>query len=86
MRITKTINGRQILGFWARLGGPTSLPSMTFMMIVVITIMEMTKIYEVNGHDEVRFMNIMNTLLGNKRCWLPIMGRRWALNKGSGFL
>ena len=86
MRITKTINSRQILGFWARLGGPTSLPSMTFMMIAMIMMMEMTKIYEVNGDDEVRFMNIMNTLLGNKSDRLSIMRRRWALNKGSGFL
>ena len=45
---------------------------MTFMMIAMIVMMEMTKIYEVNGHDEVRFMNMMR--------------RRWALKKGSGFL
>ena len=86
MRITKTINSRQILDFWAILGGPTSLPSMTFMMIAMIMMMEITKIYEVNGHDQVRFMNMMNTLLGNESGRLPIMRRRWALNKGSGFL
>ena len=86
MRIAKTSSGRQLLGFWARLGGPTSLPSMTFMMIAMIMMMEITKIYEVNGHDQVRFMNMMNTLLGNESGRLPIMRRRWALNKGSGFL
>ena len=36
-------NDHPVLGFGARLGGPTSLPSMTCMMIAMIVMMEMTR-------------------------------------------